>query len=111
MSKGNECHLDGVLICNKLYILKLVKFRYFLPVAVYIQDIFFDLDRSSDYGMHVCAIYGLRTVCPNIGVMLSNENVPVWINHVFHVIYLVSSTRIMCGTVTVKIIVHVARRL
>ena len=65
--------------------------------------------------MHVCAIYGLRTVCPNIGVMLSNENAPVWINHVFHVIYLVSSPRIMCGPVvsfvTVKIIVHVVRRL
>ena len=61
------------------------------------------------------SIYSLITVCPNIIIMLSNENVPVWINNVFHVISLVSSTRIMCGPVisfvTVKIIVHVLRRL
>lgn len=57
----------------------------------------------------------LETVHPNIVAMVSNENVPAWINHVFHVISLVSSTRMMCGPVfsfvAVKIIVHLLRRL
>ena len=65
----------------------------------------------SAYAMYH-SIYSLKTVCPNIIVMVSNENVPVWINNL---VSLVSSTRIMCGPVisfvTVKIIVHVLRRL
>ena len=61
-------------------------------------------------------MYDLRTVCAQITtVRVSNENVPMWINHVFHMISPVLSTRIMRGPVTscvtVKIAIHVLRRL